>query len=176
VRISDYKRYGAGFVFLVMLCVNVSFSHAITRDQFLKEFLDQGVLHFENYAPETAKQPWTILVYRDDVDVTLSVNEAKTNKELISYSNDYGFSDNFISLEVVTLGNSPNPVILSIWQRGVHGQRLVILDPALGDEGVVFDRTSSWPISFDVSEERVNITVTEERTEIKLTWPPKSQE
>jgi len=165
------------FTFLALFCLNIPSVHATSSLALLKVISDHHIFHYQEYSPDTAEQPWSILVYRDETDVILSVHESDTKNELISYSNDYGFSDRFISLQLVNLKDVPNPVILSIWQRGVHGQRLVIFDPALGKNGVVFDRTSAWPISFDLIGGRINITIAQDRegheapAELKFSWP-----
>jgi hypothetical protein len=58
----------------------------------------------------------------------------------------------FLNAGEYKLGNYKNPVVISKWSVGVHGQRLVIIDPTLKKDCVIDEISSADGLDFEVKD------------------------
>jgi len=129
----------------------------------LSKLNGQQVEYFQNlkvFNPSSEDEAeylyWGILVYRKSpVEQVLSV--FKQGKQIYRYSR-VEFLDHFVHLQVVEMDGYAQPLIASVWTRGVHGEQFILVDPI--EKKIVYEQSSSWPISFEVNHQEMIIHFT----------------
>lgn len=125
-----------------------------TRYDSLKQ---QGVEYFSDINTADYKFHWNLLIYTHEGEQQLSVFDANTDILIFQYVPLSGPLDRFIRQQLIER-DSDIPLIASVWQRGAHGEQFVLLDPV--NNRTLYQITSSWPLSVQVCNESIAITVT----------------
>ncbi len=142
------------FFSLPLLAVNVmAEENALSLRQHLQQ---QGVLYFQHAA--LAEKDWDVLV-----------SQHREGNTILLYDNDkrkpvYQFTlaaptDTFIRLQWLEL-NGFEPLLATVWQRGVHGEQFILLDPS--EQKQLYRLTSSWPLRFSACKEGIAVTIMKE--------------
>ncbi|MBL7004071.1 MAG: hypothetical protein ISR69_08600 [Gammaproteobacteria bacterium] len=131
----------AVFIFIVTLFSFNAFSETLDTQTVYSNLLKSGVKHF-SYLDAHSGHEFDILVRNkpQEFEHELSVFDSSNQTLKYQYTHDGSVDDGFVALEVI----QPYPLIISIWKRGVHGERIVLIDPVNAKEK--YNATSAWPI------------------------------
>jgi|GEM_PF-6766258 len=175
-----YSFFTSALLFGVVLSLALLSSiqlQAGQPDRLVIALSELGVHHFQKYAPDSAEVAWNILVYQEESELFLKVSNAESGEELLNYANEFGISDAFISARVLTLTAYKNPVLLTLWNRGIHGERIVLFDPSLKTEKILLNETSAWPADIRFREDKIIVNLGRDMRagkkgpEAILVWP-----
>ena len=142
------------FFSLVLFVVNVTAEE--TALSLRKHLQQQGVVYFQH--ADLAERDWDVLISHNRKGNTLLVYDNESRKQVYQYTLAAP-TDTFIRLQWVEL-NGFEPLLATVWQRGVHGEQFILLDPA--EKKQRYHLTSSWPLSFNACKEGIAVTIMKE--------------
>lgn len=142
------------FFSLVLFVVNVTAEESVLS--LRKHLQQQGVVYFQNAA--LAERDWDVLVSHNRKGNTLLVYDNDSRKQVYQYTLAAP-TDTFVRLQWVEL-NGFEPLLATVWQRGVHGEQFILLDP--GEKKQLYRLTSGWPLSFSACKEGIAVTIMKE--------------
>lgn len=140
--------------------------------EILQKTLKSNLTAYQKYYHEQTDRDWHILTEANPFD-RLSIFEGETHKLLAEHQE---MGDRLISVQMITLSDYPHPLVLSVWNRGTHGQSIVLLDPESSSFTPLFRQTSSWPLSYKVYPDKLVLNILGDNNaqgqpkKIHITW------
>ncbi len=116
----------------------------------------QGVVYFQK--ADLPEKEWQVLVSHHRGQNILSVYNEDDRQLLYQYTSASP-TDTFIRLQWVELKGS-EPLLATVWQRGVHGEQFILLDPA--EKKLLYRLASSWPLDFIACKQSIAVTIMKE--------------
>lgn len=140
--------------FYTLLISNIT-ADTKTKKSTYMQLSQEGIVHFSDL--HSIDYEWKLLVTSEKGVNYLSVFDKETNTLLSTYSHS-GLFNSFIRHQLIEVVHSPSPLLASVWQRGVHGEQFMLLDPI--KDKVLYSVTSSWPLDFKVCGPSIVIMIT----------------
>lgn len=164
--IKTFKT-GVFFLYLTVFAVTVSAQETVSRP-ILSVIADQGIVHYQQIFTNNADAPWKILIAKRETETYLTVTNADNGQQLIEYIPALDGLDHFVALHIVDIPTYEHPLLLTVWTRGVHGEKIALLDPALKEDALLFHRNFAWPIEFSIGADGLALTFSENKNSSDL--------
>ena len=140
--------------FIILTCAyaeGIDSSQIIYTKLLEKKKVDVDISYLgEQKQRSGSKNKWSVLAYgnvhKQEPEYFFAIFK---NDTLIYEYSQISFNDIFNRFEWIDL-NTKSPLIATVWQRGVHGEKFVLLDPL--HQKVMYEITSSWPLHFSMCD------------------------
>lgn len=152
------KRLPCLLVLIIAAALPIGASLAgLTPIQQINPLLElKGVDYLRSVELGDGEHKWKLIAHRYQGEVRFSVFD-QDRSELIFHHAEPDISNRFIREAIAELPQYPSPLIVSTWQRGVHGEQFILIDLLKGT--VIYRVTSAWPLTTKICDDRILITI-----------------
>jgi len=157
------------YALVVCVCLMLpSLSIASDVTKRLELLRENGVWFYSKYGADTADTQWQLMVHGENsfTDV-LSVTNLETGELIYSMTHERLGTDKFVELDVISVLEYENPVLAVTWTRGVHGEQIYLIDPAISNGDVLAYFTSFWPISYSIDGLQITFELSDGKSQRK---------